>query len=77
MKLLSDRGANFVSELVAETCRLFRVQRLLTTAYHPQTDGLVERFNRTLIDMLASYANENVGMVTRERNHGIILDWSI
>ena len=24
-----------------------------TTSYHPQTDGLVERFNHTLIDMLA------------------------
>lgn len=38
------------------------MKRLLTTAYHPWTDGLVERFNRTLIDMLSANATENVGM---------------
>ena len=62
VKLLSDRGTNFVSELVAETCKLFQVKRLITTAYHPQTDGLVERFNRTLIDMLAAYTSEKISV---------------
>ena len=34
-------------------CQLLGIHRVNTTAYHPQTDGLVEWFNRTLIDMLA------------------------
>lgn len=51
--LLSDRGASFLSELMHEVCSLMGIHKVNTTAYHPQTDGLVERFNRTLIDMLA------------------------
>ncbi|KRX21064.1 Gag-Pol polyprotein [Trichinella nelsoni] len=47
----SDQGRNFEAEVIREVCRLFGVAR--TTAYHPQPDGLVERINRTLIDMLA------------------------
>ena len=57
-KFLSDQGSKFVSLLVEETCKFFQVKRLYTTTYHPQTDGLVERFNRTLLDMLAAYASE-------------------
>ena len=53
-ELLSDRGANFLSELVAEVCKLFDVQKLNTSGYHPQTNGLCERFNSTLIQMLAT-----------------------
>ena len=35
------------------------VKQLKTTAYHPQCDGLVERFNRTMFDMLASYVSDD------------------
>ena len=52
-KLLSDRGTNFLSELLHDVYHLLGIKKLNTTAYHPQTDGLVERFNRTLTDMLA------------------------
>ena len=52
-ELLSDRGASFLSKLIAEVCSLMGIKKLNTTAYHPQTDGLVERFNRTLLDMLS------------------------
>ena len=52
-QLLSDHGAVFLSHLFTEICKLLGVEKLNTTAYHPQTDGLVERFNRTLTDMLA------------------------
>ena len=52
-QLLSDRGSAFLSSLMFEIYRLMGIKKLNTTAYHPQTDGLVERFNRTLSDMLA------------------------
>ena len=52
-ELLSDRGTAFLSELMQNVCELMGSKKVNTTAYHPQTDGLVERFNRTLINMLS------------------------
>ena len=52
-ELLSDRGANFLSDLVAAVCNLFDIQKVNTSGYHPQTNWLCERFNSTLIQMLA------------------------
>ena len=52
-KLHSDQGAQFESLLLEEICRLLHIQKSRTTPYHPQCDGLVERFNRTLLSMLA------------------------
>ena len=46
--LPSDRGTNFLSKLVAEVCNIFQIQKVNISSYHPQTDGLVERFNSTL-----------------------------
>ena len=51
--LLSDRGTNFLSTLVAEVCKIFQIHKVNTSSYHPQTDGLVERFNSTLCQSLA------------------------
>ena len=52
-ELLSDRGKAFLSKLMYEVYELLGIKKVNTTAYHPQTDGLVERFNRTLTSMLA------------------------
>ena len=59
MQLLSDRGPAFLSSLMKEICSIMGVKKVNTTAYHPQTDGLVERFNRTLTDMLAKKVATN------------------
>ncbi|KZS01708.1 Uncharacterized protein APZ42_001546, partial [Daphnia magna] len=56
--ILTDQGTNFLSSLIQVVCKLFKVKQIRTTAYHPQTDGLVERFNRTLCDMLACYVSD-------------------
>lgn len=55
--LLSDRGANFLSQVVAEACRLIGTSRLNTSAYHPMTDGLVEKLNGTLVKSLSMFVD--------------------
>lgn len=57
-EILTDQGTNFTSQLLMEVYRLLQVHLIRTTPYHPQTDGLVERFNRTLKSMLRKCANE-------------------
>ena len=53
-QLHTDQGRQFESELISEICRLLKIRKTRTTPYHPQCDGLVERFNRTLLNMLAT-----------------------
>ncbi|KAL5481930.1 hypothetical protein EMCRGX_G022205 [Ephydatia muelleri] len=56
IEILTDQGSNFTSQLIAELYRLLHVRPIRTTPYHPQTDGLVERFNQTLKAMLQKAA---------------------
>ena len=55
-QLHSDQGRQFKSQLVSEVCKLLHVHKIQTTPYHPQGHGLVERFNRTILSMLATSA---------------------
>ena len=52
-QLLSDHEAAFLSNLLRELCTVMGIKKVNTTVYHPQTDGLVECFNRILTGMLA------------------------
>src|SRR5690606_32720952 len=55
---ITDRGKPFVSRLFKDTLRSTHSLHRKTSAYHPQSNGLVEKFNRTLTDMLSVYVNE-------------------
>ena len=57
--LHTDQGRNFESCLLKETCELLGVKKTRTTPYHPQSDGMIERFNRTLLTMLSLAAVED------------------
>ena len=59
IQLLSDQGKEFLSAVVKETTIFTRTHKIQTAAYHPQTNGLCERFNGTLTNMLAAYSSEN------------------
>ena len=57
--LHSDQGANLVSDVIQSLCTLLGIQRTQTTAYHPQGNGQVERFNRTLEAMLSKVVSDH------------------
>lgn len=42
----SDQGAQFECHLFTEMCKLLRIKKTHTNPYHPQSDGMVERFNK-------------------------------
>ena len=51
-EVLTDQGTCFMSRVMKELLSLLQVKQLRTSVYHPQTDRLVERFNKTLKQML-------------------------
>lgn len=57
--LLSDRGSNFLSSLFREVCFLMNTEKIFTSGYRPQTNGLVERFNGTLAQSLSMYVSSD------------------
>ena len=54
----SDQGRNFESTIFQQTMAAFGVKKSRITAYHPQGDGMVERFNRTLLQLLRAYVDQ-------------------
>lgn len=55
--LLTDKGSNFVGQVMTRVNQLLQVKHKQTTAYHPNTNGLTEQFNKTLVDMLNMYTS--------------------
>jgi hypothetical protein len=56
--ILTDRGTHFNNNMVNRLLEKFKIKHLLSTPYHPQTNGLVERFNRTLCESLAKMSDK-------------------
>lgn len=52
MQILLDRGGQFTGHLMKELCRLLHIETLRMTAYHPQTNGTVERMHGMLKGIL-------------------------
>ena len=57
-RLLTDRAANFMSKLLGDVLDLVNTNKVTTTSYYPQGDGVTERVNQTLIDSLAKLARD-------------------
>ncbi len=56
--LQSDRRTYFVNEVIQRLTKRFRIKYSLLSPYHPQLNGLVERFNKTLCEGIAKLAEE-------------------
>jgi transposase InsO family protein len=50
--ILTDQGSNFLSELFTDLCKLSKIKKLKSTAYHPQTNRALERTHRVLVEYL-------------------------
>ncbi|GMR49974.1 hypothetical protein PMAYCL1PPCAC_20169, partial [Pristionchus mayeri] len=50
--LMSDNGTEFVNQVMAEIAKRFEIERRLTLPYHSRANGLTERFNRTIVEIM-------------------------
>ena len=58
-RVLTDNGTEFVAKEVESVFRQHNVKHVTGAVYHPQTQGQVERFNRTLKRKLATYRSKS------------------
>jgi hypothetical protein len=58
LRIHSDRGGAFESQIVKELCELTGMQKSRTTPYNPRGNGACERFNRSLLGLLGTLTNE-------------------
>jgi transposase InsO family protein len=60
-QLLSDNDRQFTSEFFATYCKVMGVPNIFTSEYHPQANGQVERFNRSILASLRALVGEEQG----------------
>ncbi|XP_060586006.1 uncharacterized protein LOC132741766 [Ruditapes philippinarum] len=58
-QLHSDQGRNFGSRVIKELCKIANVRKTRTTPFHPMGNPSAERFNRTLLRMLGTLAEDH------------------
>ncbi|KAL0128587.1 hypothetical protein PUN28_003742 [Cardiocondyla obscurior] len=56
--ILTDQGRNFISDLIKKVAKIFRIRKFRTTAFHPQSNGSLERSHHALGEYLKQYANK-------------------
>ena len=56
--IVTDQGSEFMSELFGNVTKLFKIKKFHSTAYHPQTNGALERSHQTLMDYVKHFVNE-------------------
>ena len=59
LELHSDRGSNYQSELFQEVCRLLEIHQTRTSGFRPIANGMVERLNSSLLNMISTYVNQD------------------
>ena len=54
-ELVADQGVLFVSETLVFFCKYVGIKHKNTSLFHPQTDAMVEKFNRTFLNMVRNH----------------------
>jgi len=54
-----DQGANFVSEVFRNTCKILKINKIQSTAFHPESQGSIEQSYHVLAEYLRHYVNED------------------
>ena len=57
----TDQGRNFVGQVMKTFCQIFRIQRVTSTAFYPQSLGSLERAHRVFLDYLSIIAQKVIG----------------
>ena len=63
LQLVSDQGTQFVGKVVKQLCRCLHIDRIRTTPYHPEGNGVVERLHGTLVPMLTKASSQGLDWV--------------
>ena len=57
--LQTDQGANFIGEVFKNTCKILGIKKVQSTAFHPESQGSIERSHRVLSEYLGHYVTED------------------
>ena len=57
--ILTDQGRNFLSSLIQKVAKRFKIKRIKTTAFHPQSNGSLERSHHALGEFLKQYSEKD------------------
>jgi transposase InsO family protein len=58
-RLHTDQGANFISEVFKNTCKILKIKKIQSTAFHPESQRSIERSHRVLAEYLRHYVKED------------------
>jgi transposase InsO family protein len=57
--LQTDQGANFINKIFRNTCKILKIKKIQSTAFHPESQGSIERSHHVLAECFRYYVNED------------------
>jgi hypothetical protein len=59
-EIVTDQGSNFMIDIFKRICKLFKIEKICTTAYHPESNGALERTHKTLANYLRCFCDKKI-----------------